>query len=146
MPSASDLLAFTTVGIVIGSAYAIAASGLVITYATSNVFNMAHGAIGMVMAFVYWQLAVAMALPGLLALVLVVGLIAPLFGAVIERTMMRHMTDAPAPVSLTVTVGLMVGLLGLVQAVWPPEGRRVEDFRAGRGVQLGQVFVTGHDF
>src|SRR3712207_533109 len=125
MPSASDLLAFTVLGIVTGSAYAIAASGLVITYATSNVFNMAHGAVGMVMAFVYWELAVHQGLPDLLALVLVVGVIAPAFGALIERTLMRKMTDAPATVSLTVTVGLLVGLIGLVQAVWQPEGRRV---------------------
>ena len=43
-----DLLAFTIVGIVTGSIYAIAASGLVVTYTTSGVFNFAHGAIGMV--------------------------------------------------------------------------------------------------
>ena len=44
----SEFLAFTVIGIVAGSTYAIAASGLVLTYATSNVFNIAHGAVGMV--------------------------------------------------------------------------------------------------
>ena len=147
MPSLQDILAFTVVGLVIGSAYAIAASGLVITYATSNVFNMAHGAVGMVMAFLYWELAVNQGLPALVALVLVVGVIAPLFGALIERTMMRRMTDAPPVVSLTVTVGLFVGLIGLAQSVWPPTGRRVEEFFPGTGFRIGAdgVFVTGHD-
>jgi branched-subunit amino acid ABC-type transport system permease component len=51
----SQFLAFTIIGLIAGSAYAIAASGLVLTYATSNVFNIAHGAIGMFMAFVYWS-------------------------------------------------------------------------------------------
>jgi branched-chain amino acid transport system permease protein len=141
----SEFVAFTIVGIVIGSAYAIAASGLVITYATSNVFNMAHGAIGMVMAFLYWELAVNQGLPSFVALLLVVGVAAPLAGALIERTMMRRLTEAPATVSLTVTVGLLVGLIGLAQSVWPAQGRRVEPFFFGSQVQLGRVTVTGHE-
>ena len=51
-------LEYTVIGIVLGSAYAVAASGLVVTYSTSGIFNIAHGAIGMFMAFVYWQLSV----------------------------------------------------------------------------------------
>ena len=139
--SLTEILTFTVLGLVVGSAYAIAASGLVITYATSNVFNMAHGSIGMFMAFVYWELAVKRGLPTPLALVLVVGVIAPLFGALIERTMMKRMTDAPTMVSLTVTVGLLVALIGAAQSVWPAEGRSVEEFFAGSGVQLGDLFV-----
>ena len=144
MPSLTEILTFTVLGLVVGSAYAIAASGLVITYATSNVFNMAHGSIGMFMAFVYWELAVNRNLPVLLALFLVVGVIAPLFGAIIERTMMRRMTDAPTMVSLTVTVGLMVALIGAAQAIWPAQGRAVDEFFAGNGITMGQVFVSAH--
>ena len=36
--------------------YAIAASGLVVTYTTTGIFNFAHGAIGMIVAFSYWQI------------------------------------------------------------------------------------------
>ena len=139
----AELLAYTVLGIVIGSGYAIAASGLVITYATSNVFNMAHGAIGMFMAFVYWELSIRQGLPNVVALLLVVCVIAPLFGALIERTMMRRMTGATTTVSLTVTVGLLVALIGAAQAIWPAEGRSVDEFFAGRGLQIGQVYVTG---
>src|SRR3712207_4748985 len=144
MPSPTEILTFTVLGLVVGSAYAIAASGLVITYATSNVFNMAHGSIGMFMAFVYWELAVNRKLPVALALLLVVGVIAPLFGAIIERTMMRRMTDAPTMVSLTVTVGLMVALIGAAQSIWPAEGRAVDEFFAGNGINMGQLFVSAH--
>ena len=41
-----EFLEFTIIGIVLGAAYAVAASGLVVTYATSGIFNIAHGAIG----------------------------------------------------------------------------------------------------
>ena len=37
-------LAYLIPGIFTGSAYAIAASGLVLTYTTTRVFNIAHGA------------------------------------------------------------------------------------------------------
>ena len=141
----SQFLAFTIIGLIAGSAYAIAASGLVLTYATSNVFNIAHGAVGMFMAFVYWELAVARGLPALLALVLVVGVIAPLFGLLIERFMMRRLTEAPVAVALVVTVALLVALIGAAQALWPPAGRAVDPYFDGSGVQVGDYFVTGQE-
>src|SRR5690242_382553 len=51
-----SLLFFLVVGITYGSVYAVAAVGLVVTYTTSGIFNFAQGAIGMFMAFIFWQL------------------------------------------------------------------------------------------
>lgn len=141
----SSLLAFTLVGIVTGAGYAIAASGLVVTYTTSRVFNVGHGAVGMFMAFLFWELSVNQGLPSWLALLLVVGLIAPLTGIVLERTIMRVLTDAPVSVTLVVTVGLMVGLIGAAQSIWPPTGRPVQPFFGDHGVHLGEVFLSAHD-
>lgn len=140
-----QFLAFTIIGLIAGSAYAIAASGLVLTYATSNVFNVAHGAVGMIMAFLYWELVVAQGLPSLLGLVLVVGVAAPLLGFVLERFMMRKLTEAPAVIALVMTVGLLVMLIGVAQVVWPPEGRRVDPFLNGSGLDLSVYFVTAQD-
>ena len=83
----TDFLAFTVVGLFTGAAYAIAAGGLVLVYATTRVFNLAHGAFGMVMSFVFWQLSVDAGLPAVVALLLVVGVIAPLGGLLIERVL-----------------------------------------------------------
>ena len=44
-----SLLFFLIVGITLGSIYAVAASGLVVTYTTSGIFNFAQGAMGMLM-------------------------------------------------------------------------------------------------
>ena len=138
----SQFLAFTIIGLIAGSAYAVAASGLVLTYATSNVFNIAHGSVGMFMAFVYWELAVDRGLPPLLSLILVVGVLAPLFGLLIERFMMRKLTDAPVAVALVVTVALLVALIGAAQALWPPAGRKVDPYFNGSGLQVGDYFIT----
>ena len=40
-----EFVAYSVTGLFLGAAYAIAASGLVLTYTTTRVFNLAHGAI-----------------------------------------------------------------------------------------------------
>ena len=54
MDAVSNFLQFTVFGVMFGAGYAIAATGLVVTYTTSGVFNFAQGAVGMVAAFCYW--------------------------------------------------------------------------------------------
>ncbi len=139
------VISFTILGIVTGAVYAVAASGLVVTYATSGIFNIAHGAIGMLMAFTYWELVVNHGWPAWLALILVIVILAPLLGAVIERVLMRGLRNASVATSLTVTVGLMVGLIGLAQNIWDPqEARALPEFFTRNKFAVGGVFVTWH--
>ncbi|MDX3661079.1 ABC transporter permease [Streptomyces sp. ID05-26A] len=139
------LLAYTIFGLVTGGAYAVVAGGLVLTYSTSKVFNVGHGAIGMVMAFLYWELAENRGLPQWLALLLVVGVAAPLFGLVVERFIMRRLAGAPVGITLVAGVGVLVGLIGVAQVIWPPQARPVRPFLDQLGVHVGQSFVSGHD-
>ncbi len=139
------LLAYTVFGLVTGGAYAVVAGGLVLTYSTSKVFNVGHGAIGMVMAFLYWELAENRGLPQWLALLIVVGGCAPLFGLVVERFVMRRLAGAPVGITLVAGVGVLVGLIGAAQVIWPPEARPVRPFLDHLGIHIGQSFVSGHD-
>ena len=43
-------------GLILGGVYGIAASGLVLTYTTSGIFNFAHGALGMFCAALHKDL------------------------------------------------------------------------------------------
>jgi len=139
----TTFFALTLVGLVVGCIYALTACGLVVTYTTSGVFNFAHGAIGMLAAFTYWQLSVDWGVPAPVALVLVLGLLAPLLGAGIERFLVRPLYGAPIGVSLVVTLGLLVLMLGLANAVWPPTDARVlPQFFAGRTVKVASLVVT----
>src|SRR3989442_16030069 len=67
----SSFLTYTIVGLVVGCIYALSATGLVVTYTTSGIFNFAHGAIGMVAAFCYWQLTEHWHWPAIAALAVV---------------------------------------------------------------------------
>jgi branched-chain amino acid transport system permease protein len=138
-----DLIAYTIFGLVTASIYAIAASGLVVTYTTSGVFNLAHGATGMFGAFVYWQLRFAWSWPAWLALLIVVGVLAPLFGCVIEKTLMRNLADATEATKLAVTIGVLVALVGAALWIWDPQtSRPFPAFYAGSKVEILGVPVT----
>ena len=131
-----------------GSIYAIAASGLVVTYTTSGVFNFAQGAVGMIMAFLYWEVRINRGWPAWIALVFVVLIVAPLFGAVIERVLMRRLVDAPLVVKLVVTIGLMFFLMGLASTIWDENAISPlpEFFADKHGIDIGDVVLTWHRF
>ena len=126
-------LTYTVLGLVIGASYAIAASGLVLTYATTRIFNVAHGATAMVMAFVYWELAYNQGLANWLSVLIVVFGVAPLFGALLERWVIRRVADAGVGVTLVVTCAVLVGLIGAAEKIWPPGVHQVQQFFAGHG-------------
>ncbi len=112
-------VSYTIYGLFFGAAYAIAASGLVLTYTTTRVFNLAHGATSMVAAFVFWQLHVDKGMPTWAAILLVLFVFAPLYGIVLERLVMRRVSDAPVGVMLVMTLGLFLFLIGIAQQIWP---------------------------
>jgi ABC-type branched-subunit amino acid transport system ATPase component/branched-subunit amino acid ABC-type transport system permease component len=138
----SGVVAFLVGGIALGSTYGVAAQGLVVTYATSGVFNFAQGAIGMFMAYVYWELKVDIGMPTVVAVLLTVLVGAPLFGIIIERVLMRRLADAPIVAQLVVTIGLMLALMGLAATVWNPnKSRIIPRFFGDDGLHLGDSFL-----
>jgi len=77
-------LTFTIVGLSLAAIYAVIASGLVLTYTTTGIFNFAHGAAGMLAAFLYWQLRFDWGWSVPLSLIVILGIAAPLFGVILE--------------------------------------------------------------
>ncbi|WP_332642540.1 branched-chain amino acid ABC transporter permease [Aeromicrobium sp.] len=140
----SEFVSYTIIGIFTGAAYAIAASGLVLTYSTTRVFNIAHGAVGMVFAFVYWDFSVRQDIPVWLSLILVLLVAAPLFGVFVQRVLARGLGSAPISVSLVVTVGLLVALIGVATQIWPPESRTLPKFFKGHLIEVGDITITWH--
>ena len=140
----SAIIGFLITGVALGSIYGVAAQGLVVTYATSGVFNFAQGAIGMFLAFVYWQLRVDIGLPTIVGILLTVLVAAPVMGVLIERLIMRFLTDSPIVAQLVVTIGLMLGLMGLAGSIWNPNSstqRVIPTFFGVSGFSLGGTFL-----
>jgi branched-chain amino acid transport system permease protein len=120
-----EFLQFLVLGVVAGAIYFVAASGLVVTYATSGVFNFAHGALGMMAAFSYWALHVALGWPAVPALLVVVLVGGPVAGALLERFLMRRLQGAPTLSTIGVTIGLLLALVGAASFLWNQNETRV---------------------
>jgi branched-chain amino acid transport system permease protein len=120
-------------GLITGAVYAIAASGLVVTYSTSGIFNFAHGALGMLCAYIYWDLrfndshkfwlipqdsALQGKWPAPLALAAVLLVIAPLLGAFIYRVIIVGLHGTSEIVKLVIPVSLLLGAIQFAGWIW----------------------------
>src|SRR5688572_12531685 len=130
-------LVFTIVGLSLASIYAVISSGLVLTYATTGIFNFAHGAIGMLAAFTYWQLRFDWGWPAPIALGVVLLVLAPGFGLILERVVMRGLVGTSEATKLVVSISLLVGTIGLANLLWEPgKSRPNSTFFRGQKVDL----------
>ena len=142
----TTFLALTVIGIVDGCIYALTATGLVVTYITSGVFNFSHGAIGMLAAFAYWDLTVRYHWPVPIALIAVIFVLAPLLGVLIDTLVMRRLHGQPVEVTLMVTVGLLLFFIGVAQTRWNPgQARILPQLFAGHQLRMFTVNVTYHE-
>ena len=143
--SARNVGGMVVVGLSLGAIYAVSASGLVVVYTATGVFNFAQGAVGMYWAFVYWELRVNQGWSAPLALGLVVLVLAPAGGIVLDRVIMRRLQDVPLVLQLMVTVGLMVAFMGLAATQWKGDrGRAVLPFFGHSGFEVLGITVTWH--
>ncbi|HZR14489.1 MAG TPA: ABC transporter permease [Acidimicrobiia bacterium] len=139
-------LGYTFSGLITASIYAVAASGLVLTYTTTGVFNFAHGAIGMVAAFAYWDLRFGWNLPAPIALIVTLFVLAPIFGAFIEVVIMRNLQGTSETTKLVATLSLLVALLGLSLWIWDPnKARPIRSFWQGNAVSILGVRLSWHE-
>ena len=142
-------LQYTIIGLVTGGVYGIAASGLVVTYTTSGIFNFAHGAVAMLAAFTYWQLRWGWGWPAPIALLVVLGVLAPLLGAALYGVVMRGLRNVSEVARIVVPVSVMLGFLALSTWVWDPTPRTPRlfplFFGADKTVTVAGVNLAWHE-
>src|SRR5262245_43820857 len=126
------------------------ASGLVVVYTTTCIFNIAQGGIGMFCAYVCWQMTdktTGWGWPIWLAIPVVVLGVAPLIGVALDRVIMRHLQGKPLVVQLMVTVGLMFAFIGLANMIWNQgQSHTLPHIGGTEGFEIGDVTLTWHRF
>ena len=100
------------IGLINGSFYALLSLGLAIIFGLLNVVNFAHGALYMLGAFVAWFLAEKAGV-GYWGALLLAPLAVGLFGAVIERLLLRRLAGLDPLYGLLLTFGIALMLQGL---------------------------------
>jgi branched-subunit amino acid ABC-type transport system permease component len=134
----SDYVPFLIFGIALGSVYGLAAMGLVLTYKTSGLFNIAQGAISAAGAYVFYELRDDGGLPWPLAALVVLLLFGLGLGFVLER-MSAALRDVPTAPKIVATIGLLVAIQSLLILRYGYTGLSVQSF-----LPQGQAFtLTG---
>jgi ABC-type branched-subunit amino acid transport system ATPase component/branched-subunit amino acid ABC-type transport system permease component len=120
----SDVFRFAVIGLGAGSLYAIAAIGLVLVYRGSRVVNFAQGAMGMVAAYVFYEVHQEWHVTAALAILL--GLFASAaLGAAFHLLIIRQMKDASNLTKIVATLALLVVLQEVVALMFGPAPRIV---------------------
>lgn len=109
-------------GVIFGSFYALSATGIVLTYTATGVFNIAHFAIALLAGYLGWQLSGVWGLPLALVVPIVLLVCGPLLGLVLERVVFRPLQERRASSSerLVVALGVAVVVLALIDVIWGP--------------------------
>ena len=127
-------------GAVAGGLYAIMASGLVLTYQASGVFNLGQGSVAFVTALVYFQLhsPEGLGLPVLPAAIIAILIVAPALGVLLDLVLFRRLASAPIAARLVGTVGVLIALpaaaLIVIQAINNIFGSTMPDVSGDAGV------------
>jgi branched-chain amino acid transport system permease protein len=139
-------LTFVITALTLSAIYAVGASGLVLTYTTTGIFNFSHGAIGMFGAFVYWQLRFDWGWPAPISLALVLLVLAPLFGVFLEVVIMRNLEGTSEAVKLVVSISLLAALIGAANWIWNPNVQRyTATFFQGKKFNILGTTMTWHE-
>jgi branched-chain amino acid transport system permease protein len=139
----TEFVSFVVAGIVTGSVYAVTASGLVVTYNATGVFNFAHGAVGMFLAYLYWQFWQGWGWNPVLSLLIVLLVIAPVFAVAVERVLMRPLYGASLTTMIVVTLGLFLVLYGITSTIWDQTvSRNLPNWFASDQVSVFSVNLT----
>lgn len=125
-------------GAVAGSIYSLIASGLVLTYSATGVFNLGYGAVAFVAAFLFYELNTGLGWDRFLAALFVVLVFAPILGLILDRVLFRPLAKASEAAKIVCTVGLLIALPALAR--WIVErGIDLFDWGIPRG---NDVFLT----
>jgi branched-chain amino acid transport system permease protein len=117
------------VGVLFGGLYALSASGIVLTYTATGVFNIAHFAVALLAGYLGWQLSGVWGVPLPLVVPIVLVVCGPVLGLALERAVFRPLQQRRASSSekLVAALGVTVVLLALINVVWGPGAQGTVD-------------------
>jgi branched-chain amino acid transport system permease protein len=120
-------------GLVIGCIYAIAASGLVMTYSTSGVLNVGYGSVAYAVALIFYELRTEHdVLGGWAALALCVLVVGPAIGLALWHGLFRWLAPLGLVATLIASIGVAVALPALCELIFQPH--RGDGIAFARGV------------
>jgi ABC-type branched-subunit amino acid transport system ATPase component/branched-subunit amino acid ABC-type transport system permease component len=113
----TEFLQLAIAGAATGAIYSLIASGLVLSYTSTGIFNLAYGAIAFVCALLYYELNTGLGWPIVPAFLFVLVVFCPLLGLLLDAAVFRPLARAPDAAKIMATVGLLVALPALARYI-----------------------------
>ena len=141
-----NLVVFALLGLGLGGIFTILGCSIVVIYKGSGVLNFAAGAIGVVGAYVCFDLRDNHGVP--LPLAILVGmLVSAVIGVLMQLLVMDRIRSQSATTKIVATLGLMASLNALSDRIWAPNGgtQPVDSFLPSRTLPLFHGLAIGED-
>jgi ABC-type branched-subunit amino acid transport system ATPase component/branched-subunit amino acid ABC-type transport system permease component len=141
---------FIVAGIASGAIYGLAATGLVLTYKTSGIFNFGHGALATTAAYAYYWMHVDHGWDWKISFFVAVFVVGPLLGLLMER-IARQLSHQRTAWKVVGTVGLILLVQGLGTIKYGVDALKVDQYLptgkdsfelGGVVIRNSQVIVT----
>ena len=113
----TQFLSYAIPGLPYGCVFALMAVGLVLTYQTSGVFNLAYGAQAYASALIFY-VCVNGGWPSWAGVPGVVVVAAPLLGLAMDRFLYRFIRSAPVLVKLVSALGMLIAIPSALQLIF----------------------------
>lgn len=127
-------------GLGLGAIYALLVLGLVLTYRMSRFLNLAHGAMGMIVTYVYWQMATDWGWNRWLSLATALLVVAPALGIVVGRLLFRTLLERDDSAKIAGSVVVVLGLTELAGKVWGSAGGKLPKILPAGAIRVGDAF------
>jgi branched-chain amino acid transport system permease protein len=127
-------------GLGFGAIYALAALSLVVIFKTSQVVNFAFGAMGTAVAMVLWTVLATSHVP-LVAAWLAAMAAALAIGALMDVGLLRRIEQATTLIQITLTLGLFIGIDGLVGVIWGYTPKSIPSIVSGAPIAIGPYYL-----
>jgi ABC-type branched-subunit amino acid transport system ATPase component/branched-subunit amino acid ABC-type transport system permease component len=118
----------------------LAATGLVLTYKTSGIFNFAYGALASVSVFVFYELHDVHGWPWPLAGALCVFVLGPVMGILLEL-LTRQLAMADRTLQIAAMVGLILWVVSLTTVLFSSVSGNFPSFLSTNTVRIASVNV-----
>jgi ABC-type branched-subunit amino acid transport system ATPase component/branched-subunit amino acid ABC-type transport system permease component len=136
----TDILRFGILGLGAGALYALAAIGLVLVFRGSRVVNFAQGAVGMVAAYVFYEIHTVSGLSVWISIP--AGLLASgALGALFNFLVIRQMREASALAKIVATLALLVTIQEIIALLFGPTPRIVDSSLPTNSVKIFGILV-----
>jgi len=112
------MIQYMIAGLVLGGIYAIASSGLVVTYESSGILNFAFGSMAYFIARLYYFLETEHHFGIILSAVLSLFVAAPVLGIALYYALFQHLRLSSSLVKVVATLGLSVALPALATLIF----------------------------